>query len=399
MSYMDAEVIVVGAGPSGITAAKNLASHGISVLILEKLSFPRKVICSDIIFYQAVKDFPYIEPMIESYNYSVEIRSNKQTNRVVIDSKTPFFATFSDRARFDSFLLENAQHPKLSIKFNVEVNNVKSYYNFIVVHTNQGCFRANMVIGADSINSIVARRLNIGLKPFPSQFGLSINQLFPLDKKTCIEHYGDRLKATLLLNYNQIPGITKIVPKLNSVLVEISTPISRYPHIRKDFEKLIQDLIEWRDLPNLEFDLHPTIGVFPIQLAEKRTYGPRCLLVGNAGGFCSSLFGMGIYHSMLSGLYASQAVQKMLNSPLYAFGVVPPYYRIWQKNLRSNLKLHQRIRNLILLNPAGSVNFVNWIKNNPSLHKRVLNVIQCDLSAKISPAKLSWLYYRSLRKR
>lgn len=394
---MDADVIVVGAGPSGITAAKNLASHGISVLLLEKLSFPRKIICSAVIFYQAVKDFPYIEPMIENYNHSVELKSNNQINRFSIDSKTPIFANISDRAKFDQYLLEDARHPKLSIKFNVEVNNVKSYHNYAVVHTNQGIFRAKLLIGADSINSIVARRFTIGLKPFPSQFGISITQQFPLDKIICDELYGSGRKATLVMNYNRIPGIAKIFPRSNSVLVELSAPISRYHLIRRDFEKLVQDLIEWGDLPKLQYDIHPTVGVFPIKLADKRTYGTRCLLVGNAGGFCSSLFGMGIYHGMLSGLYASQAVRKMLKSPLYSYGVVPPYYRIWQKKIGSNLKLHQRIRDFLLFNPERSANLVHWIKDNPSLQKKVQNILQCDLSTNFSPAKLSWLYFRSLR--
>src|SRR6476660_3211054 len=43
----DADVIVVGAGPSGSSAAYWLASAGLDVLLLEKTTFPREKVCGD----------------------------------------------------------------------------------------------------------------------------------------------------------------------------------------------------------------------------------------------------------------------------------------------------------------------------------------------------------------
>ncbi|WP_390624050.1 FAD-dependent oxidoreductase [Fodinicola feengrottensis] len=42
-----ADVIVVGAGPSGSTAAFYLAQAGLDVLVLEKTEFPREKVCGD----------------------------------------------------------------------------------------------------------------------------------------------------------------------------------------------------------------------------------------------------------------------------------------------------------------------------------------------------------------
>jgi geranylgeranyl reductase family protein len=51
----DADVIVVGAGPSGSTAAYYLAQAGLTVLLLEKSRFPRDKVCGDGLTPRAVK--------------------------------------------------------------------------------------------------------------------------------------------------------------------------------------------------------------------------------------------------------------------------------------------------------------------------------------------------------
>jgi flavin-dependent dehydrogenase len=51
----DADVIVVGAGPSGATTAYYLAQAGLSVLLIEKSRFPREKVCGDGLTPRAVK--------------------------------------------------------------------------------------------------------------------------------------------------------------------------------------------------------------------------------------------------------------------------------------------------------------------------------------------------------
>ncbi len=51
----DADVIVVGAGPSGATTAYYLAQAGLDVLLIEKARFPREKVCGDGLTPRAVK--------------------------------------------------------------------------------------------------------------------------------------------------------------------------------------------------------------------------------------------------------------------------------------------------------------------------------------------------------
>ena len=50
-----ADVVIVGAGPAGSTAAYYLASAGLDVLVLEKSTFPREKVCGDGLTPRAVK--------------------------------------------------------------------------------------------------------------------------------------------------------------------------------------------------------------------------------------------------------------------------------------------------------------------------------------------------------
>ncbi len=51
----DADVIVIGAGPAGATAAFHLAQSGVDTLVLEKTQFPREKVCGDGLTPRAVK--------------------------------------------------------------------------------------------------------------------------------------------------------------------------------------------------------------------------------------------------------------------------------------------------------------------------------------------------------
>ena len=67
---MNYDVIIVGAGPAGATAAKFLAEKGEKVLLIDKDAFPRDKPCGGGLSIRILKRFNYISKDLIAFSYS-----------------------------------------------------------------------------------------------------------------------------------------------------------------------------------------------------------------------------------------------------------------------------------------------------------------------------------------
>ncbi|UCM89356.1 geranylgeranyl reductase family protein [Streptomyces marincola] len=99
-----ADVIVVGAGPAGTSAAYHLARHGHEVLLLEKSEFPREKVCGDGLTPRAVHHL---------VRMGVDTRgAGWQRNRGVrfVSGDTSFEVDWPESARFPGYGLTRSRH-------------------------------------------------------------------------------------------------------------------------------------------------------------------------------------------------------------------------------------------------------------------------------------------------
>ena len=59
--FMTSDVVIVGAGPAGATAARTLARAGVTVRLLDRSNFPRNKPCGGGISLRVLKRFPDLE--------------------------------------------------------------------------------------------------------------------------------------------------------------------------------------------------------------------------------------------------------------------------------------------------------------------------------------------------
>lgn len=125
---MDADVVVVGAGPSGASVAYHLARAGLDVLVLEKAHFPREKVCGDGLTPRAVTQL--LNQGIDISESAGWVR-NKGLRiigggmRLEMDwpelTSHPPFGLVRQRADFDELLASNAAAAGARIRYGTTV--------------------------------------------------------------------------------------------------------------------------------------------------------------------------------------------------------------------------------------------------------------------------------------
>ncbi|MFA7297842.1 MAG: FAD-dependent oxidoreductase, partial [Dehalococcoidia bacterium] len=105
---MHYDAIVVGAGPAGSTAAREIASRGHSVLLLDRAKFPRDKPCGGGVTVRCANLLPFdLSPVVE-HVVTGAVMGGPRGRQVTRDAgRTLSYMT--QRRRLDAFLVEHAQ--------------------------------------------------------------------------------------------------------------------------------------------------------------------------------------------------------------------------------------------------------------------------------------------------
>ena len=158
------DIIIVGSGPSGISTALHLHRFAPEfrpdTLILEKSRHPREKLCAGGILDEGdailaklgldLDEVPHVDVEKALFNYEGRGLVARFLN------KKPIFRTVR-RNEFDAWLASKARERGIKIKEEISVKKVESFDNYALVKTDQGDFRAKVVVGADGSNSVVRR--------------------------------------------------------------------------------------------------------------------------------------------------------------------------------------------------------------------------------------------------
>jgi flavin-dependent dehydrogenase len=163
------DVIVVGMGPAGASAAYELSHAGLSVLGLEKQTHPRYKVCGGALSARIDSILPpeYKEVVEESVHHLQFTYGPDQSHS--IESKEPF-AFMVMRARFDQWLMNRAQQSGTTVHEDEAVKTLQALPDGVEVTTTKGRYRSRVVIGADGAMSVVAQQLfpGRGLRNIPA---------------------------------------------------------------------------------------------------------------------------------------------------------------------------------------------------------------------------------------
>ncbi len=187
---MDADIIVIGASPAGLMAARNACEKGSSVLLLEKkeeIGNPPHPANS---FFKGMLD-KCGEVADPSYvvHYLKGMQIISPSGRIV-EVVTPGYAI--DKTKFDRFYAEKIMKTGVDLRKGIEVHDIIRDGEKFSVNTSAGVFRSKLVIISDGINSKMASILGLNTMKHPEDiaWGIELEVRAPdLGKPKMFEYY------------------------------------------------------------------------------------------------------------------------------------------------------------------------------------------------------------------
>ena len=338
---MKCDVVVVGAGPAGSTAAKCLAENKIKTYLIEKEKFPRDKPCGGGLPIRVLNRFPYIEKFIDSISYGCYTYSPTFKYVLKFVRQRPFLANVL-REDFDYKLVKISIEAGVHFKQGKSVRDVKVLSDKVVVTLDdRSKIEAKAVIGCDGIRSIVAEKTHISSKK--SDICVSIVQEQRMEPEIIEKYFTDKRLISLFIKIQGIAGYGWIFPKKNHINIGVgqfesaANPISDKKNIKELYKKFIKILKEKNIIPKdfkIENIKGATLPIFPLD----KTFGDRVLICGDAAGFINSITGEGIYYAMVSGELAADVIKDSFLKKDFSEEFLSKYQKLWMEDFGNDLK-------------------------------------------------------------
>lgn len=290
------DVIVVGAGPAGSTAARCLAEGGARVILFDRARFPRDKLCGGGLTPKATQLIPQTAvATVQRWVERVEVRSRFGSFELG-DSLS--IVGMVERREFDLALVEAAAAGGVDVRDGTPALSARADDHVVEVVTAGGAVvRAAAVVVADGEPSRLAR--SVGLESPSSRRVLALEVILPL--ASGID--GDRA----VLGCRVPGGYAWYFPKGDHASVGVGTARpSRYASLRSDLDRFIRSL----GLPAAPRKVRG--HWIPLGLRRGRLASGRALVAGDAAGAADPLFGEGIAFALATGVLASRAVGQLL---------------------------------------------------------------------------------------
>jgi flavin-dependent dehydrogenase len=365
--YMSAEVdvLIVGAGPTGSTAAALARKAGFSVLIAEKEAFPRFRIGESLLpranqFLRESGAWPKVEEagFIKKYGAYFFVAGADATKEVIFENGIIQGLEYTyqvDRARFDQILLDHALQLGASFRKQTTVQQVTERAD--------GC-EAVLRSGAES--EVVRCRWVIDASGRDN--ALQVGWKREMDPP--------RLEKRLAI-YSHFTGVSRAPGRAAGHTVVIRLDNGWFWFIPIDAERtsvgLVLDVssfkqsgtppedVFWRAVnsaPQLQSRMRNAVATQRFHVTSdysyfrKRLATGRMVLIGDAAGFFDPIFSSGVYVGLRS---AKKAVEMIVQAEAAGRAISPREQQAYSRDIKTHARVFEKLIHAFYDNESFSV--------------------------------------------
>jgi geranylgeranyl reductase family protein len=335
-----ADVIVVGAGPAGASAAYHLAEAGVDVLLLEKSAFPRDKICGDGLTPRAVRQLVAMGIDLEApgWQRNLGLRIVGAEHRLELPwpelAAFPPYGLVRTRADLDEILARHAEKAGARLMERTAVTGpvVDERTGRVTGVTakpvddrgrrlgGDETYTAPVVVACDGVSARLAIALGLERRD-DRPMGVAVRAYYETSRhddewmESWLELWdGDPGTSNLLPGYGWIFGVGNGTANVGLGILNTSTA---FQHV--DYKDVLRRWLahtpdEWgfRDE-----NLVGRIGsaALPMGFNRKPHYTRGMLLCGDSGGMVNPFNGEGIDYALESGHLAAETVVQALARP------------------------------------------------------------------------------------
>lgn len=303
------DVVVVGAGPAGSTAARTAAEGGASVLLLDREEFPRYKTCGGGITGVTKGCIPLGAPILEEIHKATFALRGKNPRRQ--SSSTPFMATVN-RREFDAWLVDMAMKAGAGFSDKTTVRDVSQDEDSVKVVTTTGrTVTAKYLVDASGTSSRIANKVGVTLDAID----------LGLERELSNDSHGDEWKQRIHLDWGPIPGSYGwVFPKSDSLTVGVIAAKGQPEETQEYYKNFVKSL-GLEDRAILKESGHLTRC-----RNDRSPVGEgRVLLVGDSAGLLEPWTREGISFATRSGAIAGRLASRAVREQLSSTTVLQSY--------------------------------------------------------------------------